>query len=157
MGDSTPECVEEKLVNTWKSLLPPVLEEELRESWVAVVFSKSKKTHQLIFGRLKTRFLHDPDGDQPELIQWDVDCCKPYRIDSGTGIVEEIPGGEKPHTTAIYDIIYYFPSSEGNITYNKSNQWCVKYGKRCESVQSWCKNGQEGVFKEASPDMYLSE
>ena len=84
-----------KLTNTWKS-------------WVALVFKKSKKIHQLIFGRLKTRFLHDPEGAHPELIQWDVDCCKPYRIDSGTGIVEEIPRGEKPYTTEIFDIICRF-------------------------------------------------
>ena len=97
-----------KLARNWEILLPPAGEEELKDSWVAFIYSASKKNIQLIFGRLKNRFLHDNDGTQLELTQWNIDCCKPYRIESGTGIIEEIPLGEKPHTTPIYDIIYSY-------------------------------------------------
>ncbi len=95
------EVIQEKLASAWKSLLPPVEEEGLKESWVALIYAKSKKNNQLLFGRLKNRFLYDSDGSHLELSKWDVDCCKPYRVDSRTGIVEEIPGGEKYHTVVL--------------------------------------------------------
>ena len=145
--DLSSKSVEDKLASTWEALIPPAEEDRLKESWIAFIYSPSKKNNQLIFGRLKTRFLYDSDGTHLELTKWDIDCCKPYRVDSGTGIVEEIPGGEKPYTTDIHDIIYYFPAEEGQITYNKSRQWLVTNIAEVVSVFKGCtKMDRKKVF-----------
>ena len=63
--------------------------------------------------------------------------------------MEEIPGGENPPTTNICDIIYYFPSNDGKITYNKSNQWLVSNMEEVVSVFKGCmKIDREKVFLE---------
>ena len=116
--------LEERLVKVWKALLPPTCDKELESSWVAYIHTKTKKIHQLIFARLKCRFLHDSDGVHLDRSQWEVNCCKPYRVESQTSNIEEVPGGEQDFVN-VYDIICYFPKTEGRITYDKLNLWNV--------------------------------
>ena len=88
--------------------------------------SHLRKGAEFVFARLTNRFLHDDDGSQLDRAQWKVkSCCKPYRVETGKPIIEEVPGKGEWDTIPIYDIIYHFPSIEGAVTYDKLNHWHV--------------------------------
>ena len=51
-------------------------------------------------------------------------CCKPYRFESTSGKVEEVPSGEEDFVK-IFNIIYFFPPDKDLISYEKSGEWIV--------------------------------
>ena len=115
----------ERLTDTWKALLPPVKEQDLLSSWIAFIHRTKTNKTQLIFARLHKRFLHDDDGSSLKLSKWQVNCCKPFRIESQSDFVEEVPGGEQD-LIAIYNIIFFSPTEEGRVTYSGRNMWLVR-------------------------------
>lgn len=117
--------INEILVDTWQALVPPAKESDLQDSWVAYILNVSKKKNQLIFGRLKKRFLQDDDGSNLNLCKWEVkSCCKPYKLESTSGRVEEVSSGEEDFVR-IFNIFYFFPPSKKLISYDKSGEWIV--------------------------------
>ena len=104
----------ERLTNTWNALLPPVKEKDLLQSWIGFIHTTKTNKLQLIFARLHHRFLHNNDGSSLELSKWEVNCCKPYRIESGSDFVEEVPGGEQD-IIVIYNIIYISLQKKGKL------------------------------------------
>ena len=114
------------LIQTWKQLLPPVDENSLKDKWICYVYlpAETKKKYQLIFAKLKHRFLHDNDGSNLNLCKWQVDSCKPYRVASNSGVIEEIRNGEIWNVN-IHDIIYAYVTEEDSalIAYLKQGQW----------------------------------
>ena len=51
-----------KLLETWKSLAPPVKEEDIRGKWYAVAYT-GKRRSVLLIGKILKRFLVEKDGD----------------------------------------------------------------------------------------------
>ena len=77
--DELAETDEEYLISFWKSLSPPVAEDDIIHKWYGAVYEHKKKFH-LYVGKATRRFLYDEDGPVTAI---ELDCLKP-RIGTGT-------------------------------------------------------------------------
>ena len=64
---------EAQLIETWKSLSPPVSEDEIKSKWLAAIFRQDEKQIMCI-GRVLKRFLEDEGGNVTHI---ELDCLKP--------------------------------------------------------------------------------
>ena len=92
------EDEEEVLLALWKSLSPPVPEEEVVQKWYAVIFSDKKKSY-LYIGKALNRFLVDEGGPIKSLI---VDCCLKPPVGS-TDVLDFLPENQ-PKDISEFDI-----------------------------------------------------
>ena len=114
------------LQRTWNKILLPTVAEDLKKKWVAAVYLQGKQ-RQLIFGRVIERMDYDENGVEFDPCMINVDCCKPYHLQSLEHIIEEVPGGD-PWDFDLKNIIFAYTTvdEENMITYEQNRKWKVK-------------------------------
>ena len=111
------ESTEEKLIDIWRSVSPPVTEEDVVNKWYGVIYTEKKRSY-IYVGKVLKRFLDDVDGPATG---FEIDCLKPH-IGSGTVL--------ESYDYTNYKDISVFPSY--NLVFGplkveplKGNKWSV--------------------------------
>ena len=79
------------MLETWKSLSPPVSEEDFKGKWQAAIFEQDGKQIMCV-GRVIRRLLTEKDG---QVTHMELDCLKP-KVGNGN-ILEGYPDGQSDH------------------------------------------------------------
>ena len=114
-SEESGEERESKLIDLWKSLCPPVQEDDIQQKWYGVIYTEKK--NYLYIGKVIKRFLDDVDGPTMAL---EIDCLKP-QIGSGSILESYDPNNKDIGVFPTYNIIY------GPLTVEplKGNKWLV--------------------------------